>query len=70
MAIEKPKLQLLATGIPGLDDVLGGGLPEYSLNLIAGAPGVGKTTLIHQLIASHASPNHPVLYFTIVGDRH
>ena len=26
----------LATGVPGLDDVLGGGLPEFSFNLIAG----------------------------------
>src|SRR5690606_31821982 len=29
----------LATGVPGLDEVLGGGLPEYSFNLIAGPPG-------------------------------
>jgi len=29
----------LTTGVPGLDDVLGGGLPEFSFNLIAGPPG-------------------------------
>jgi hypothetical protein len=34
----------LATGVPGLDEVLGGGLPEFSFNLIAGPPGCGKTT--------------------------
>jgi circadian clock protein KaiC len=29
-------------GVPGLDEVLGGGIPEYSFNLIAGAPGTAK----------------------------
>ena len=38
-------IRKLATGVPGLDDVLGGGLPEYSFNVLAGAPGTGKTTL-------------------------
>jgi circadian clock protein KaiC len=36
----------LSTSVPGLDRVLGGGLPEYSFNLIAGSPGSGKTTLV------------------------
>jgi KaiC/GvpD/RAD55 family RecA-like ATPase len=36
--------------VPGLDAVLGGGLPEYSFNLIAGGPGSGKTILAHQLM--------------------
>ncbi|MGH8178736.1 MAG: hypothetical protein ACREV5_20960 [Steroidobacter sp.] len=30
----RPALLNLATGVPGLDTVLGGGLPEYSFNLI------------------------------------
>ena len=33
----------LPTGVPGLDDVLGGGLPELSFNLIVGGPGCGKS---------------------------
>ena len=41
-------LPLLPTGVPGFDAVLGGGLPEYSFNLITGTPGAGKTTLAHQ----------------------
>ena len=45
---ERVVVQQLRTGVPGLDDVLGGGLPELSFNLIAGAPGAGKTTLAHQ----------------------
>lgn len=58
----------LATGIPGLDAVLGGGLPEYSLNLIVGTPGAGKTTFAHQLLFALATPARPALYFTVVGE--
>jgi len=42
----KATINRLATGVPGLDEVLGGGLPELSFNLIAGQPGCGKTTLV------------------------
>jgi predicted ATP-dependent serine protease len=48
----KVSINRLATGVPGLDTVLGGGLPEYSFNLIAGAPGTGKTTLEGQQLRS------------------
>ena len=34
----KVTINRLATGVPGLDEVLGGGLPEFSFNLIAGPP--------------------------------
>jgi len=58
----------LATGIPGLDDVLGGGLPEFSFNLIAGGPGGGKTTLAHQIMFATATVERPALYITILGE--
>jgi len=58
----------LPTGSAGLDSVLNGGLPEYSLNLIAGAPGTGKTTLAHQIMFANASRERPALYFTVVGE--
>ena len=58
----------LATGVPGLDEVLGGGLPEYSFNLIAGQPGCGKTTLAHQIMFALATPERPALYFTVLGE--
>lgn len=60
-----PKLK---TGVPGFDEILGGGLPEYSFNLIAGAPGSGKTTLAHQFIFANATPERPALYFTVLGE--
>jgi circadian clock protein KaiC len=58
----------LPTGVPGLDEVLGGGLPEYSLTVLAGTPGTGKTTLAHQLLFSLASPERRALYFSVVGE--
>jgi circadian clock protein KaiC len=48
--------------------VLGGGLPEYSFNLIAGGPGSGKTTLAHQIKFANASTERPALYFTVLGE--
>lgn len=58
----------LATGVPGLDSILGGGLPEFSFNLIGGTPGSGKTTLAHQLMFAMASRERRALYFTILGE--
>ncbi len=58
----------LPTGVPGLDEVLGGGLPEYSFNVIAGAPGTGKTTLAHQIMFTLAASERPALYFSVMGE--
>src|SRR6478672_3629428 len=65
---ETQVIRNVATGIPGLDTVLGGGLCEYSFNLIAGAPGVGKTTLVQQVMFRNATPERPALYFTVLGE--
>lgn len=65
---DRVAIQKLPTGIPGLDEILGGGLPEFSFNIIAGAPGCGKTTLAHQFIFANATPERPALYFTVLGE--
>ena len=64
----KATINRLATGVPGLDEVLGGGLPEFSFNLIAGQPGSGKTTLAHQIMFALATPERPAIYFTVLGE--
>jgi circadian clock protein KaiC len=64
----KAIINRLATGVPGLDEVLGGGLPELSFNLIAGQPGSGKTTLAHQIMFALATPERPAIYFTVLGE--
>lgn len=65
---DKVRIRQLPTGVPGLDDIVGGGLPELSFNIIAGAPGCGKTTLAHQFMFANATEERPALYFTILGE--
>jgi circadian clock protein KaiC len=64
----KVPIRQLLTGVPGLDQILGGGLPEFSFNLIAGSPGSGKTTLAHQIMFALATPSRRAVYFTVVGE--
>ena len=63
-----PPLELLDTGVPGLNDVLGGGIPVLSFNLIAGDPGSGKTTLTMQLLFANATVKRPGLFITLLGE--
>jgi DNA repair protein RadA/Sms len=54
-------LPRLTSGISEIDDVLGGGIVAGSVNLLAGQPGIGKSTLLLQL-AYAVSAAAPVLY--------
>jgi circadian clock protein KaiC len=67
-AQDKVTIKILPTGVPGLDEIMGGGLPEFSFNILAGAPGSGKTTLAHQFVFANATPERPALYFTVLGE--
>jgi circadian clock protein KaiC len=64
----KVAVHKLPTGVRGLDDILGGGIPEFSFNMIGGAPGSGKTTLAHQIAFANGTPRKPALYFTVLGE--
>jgi len=57
--------ELCGTGVPGLDDVLTGGLPRGCLHLIEGNPGVGKTTLAMQFLLEGHSRGESCLYVTL-----
>lgn len=55
----------LATGVLGLDDILGGGLPRGHLYLIEGDPGTGKTTLALQFLLEGAAKQERGMYVTL-----
>ncbi|HEX4629753.1 MAG TPA: ATPase domain-containing protein [Chthoniobacterales bacterium] len=57
------------TGIAGLDDILGGGLPARRLYLIQGQPGSGKTTLALQFLLDGARNGEKVLYISLSETR-
>ncbi len=65
---DKVNIQCLPTGVPGLDTLLGGGLPEFSFNLFTGSPGTGKTTLAYQLMFALANPDRRALFFNVLGE--
>jgi circadian clock protein KaiC len=56
---------LLRTGVPGLDDVLGGGLTPGRLYLAEGSPGSGKTTIAMQFLMEGVRMGEAVLYVTL-----
>jgi circadian clock protein KaiC len=57
------------TGIAGLDEILGGGLPTNHLYLLDGEPGTGKTTLALQFLLEGASQGEKGLYITLSESR-
>jgi circadian clock protein KaiC len=58
--VVSPGLPRVATGVPGLDHLTGGGLPRGEVTLLAGAAGAGKTVTASQFLAAgiteHAEP--------------
>jgi DNA repair protein RadA/Sms len=56
--------KLTATGLEALDDVLGGGLVAGSATLIAGEPGMGKSTLLSQAALAAAERGLKVIFVT------
>lgn len=58
----------LGTGVEGLDHLLGGGLPEGTMTLLAGPPGAGKTTLAQQISFAAARRGASVLYMTTLSE--
>jgi DNA repair protein RadA/Sms len=60
--IDAPDLVRYTTGIEELDRVLGGGLVPGSVILVAGDPGIGKSTLLLQAASAYAERGLEVLY--------
>src|SRR5919205_2519256 len=58
------------TGIPGLDEVLCGGLFQSGVYIVRGVPGVGKTTLGNHLAFEHVRAGGRAVYATLLSESH
>src|SRR5690348_15935817 len=64
-----PYFKRLSTGNRELDDILQGGIPENSINIIMGEPGSGKTTLAEEFMFANANDERrPILYLTTLSE--
>ena len=61
-------IERLQTGVRGLDEVLGSGLPANAINLILGLPGTGKTLLAQQFMFRNATVERPGIYVSTVSE--
>ncbi len=61
-------LERLKTGNPNLDEILHGGFPVNTINVVMGAPGSGKTILAEQLVFANATAAAPALYLTTLSE--
>lgn len=66
---DRAQVKRLSTGIPGLDMILNGGLPQGRMYLVEGDPGTGKTTLALQFVLNNAAQGGTSLYVTLSENR-
>ena len=59
------KIKRAPTGVPGMDEILFGGIPESSLVLLAGTCGTGKTTFGFQFLLEGAKRGEPGVYISL-----
>jgi circadian clock protein KaiC len=58
----------VSTGDPQADEILGGGFPANSINIIMGQPGTGKTIFAERLLFHNANGDRPILYLTTLSE--
>lgn len=63
-------LQRLSSGVPGLDQVLGGGFFQAGVYIVHGLPGSGKTILANQLCYHQAEQGGRAVYVTLLAESH
>ena len=69
-AEQAPALPRVTTGVPGLDEVTGGGLLKSGVYILQGSPGAGKTILANQVAHHHAAGGGHVVYVTMLAESH
>jgi circadian clock protein KaiC len=65
---ETSPIKRLSTGNPELDEILHGGIPEHSVNIIMGEPGSGKTTLAEEMVFANAAEDRRAIYITTLTE--
>jgi len=58
----------IKTGNPQADQILGGGFPCNSINIVMGQPGTGKTIFAEQMLFHNANGDRPLLYVTTLSE--
>ena len=65
-----PAIDRVSTGVPGLDEVMGGGLLKAGVYIFQGVPGAGKTILANHIAHRHAAEGGSVVYVTLLSESH
>jgi circadian clock protein KaiC len=63
-----PRVDRISTGNHQADEILQGGFPKNSINIIMGQPGTGKSIFAEQLVFHNAGDDRPILYFTTLSE--
>jgi circadian clock protein KaiC len=58
----------VSTGNPQADEILGGGFPANSINVVMGQPGTGKSVFAEQIVFQNASDGRPIVYFATLSE--
>ena len=66
--MSREPIKTAPTGVPNLDDILGGGVPLYSVNIIAGSSGTGKTILTQQMMYNNCRDGTAGIFFTTLSE--
>jgi circadian clock protein KaiC len=66
--MDTPENGRVTTGNASADEILGGGFPANTINIVMGQPGTGKTVFMEQLLFAHAHGERPVLYVTTLAE--
>jgi circadian clock protein KaiC len=67
-AVDVVEFPRISTGSRQADEILGGGFPTHSINIIMGQPGTGKTIFAEQLLFHNATNGRPLLYLTTLSE--
>ncbi|MEO5686526.1 MAG: ATPase domain-containing protein [Burkholderiaceae bacterium] len=63
-------IERLHSAVPGLDQILGGGLLRTGVYIIQGLPGCGKTILANQICYGHVAEGGSAVYVTLLAESH